>query len=207
MEDLGKNIKNRRKALKLTQEKLANILGYTSRSSISKIESGLADLTKDKIIDFANALETTPAYLMGWEDEKESNKNSNSILIPTYDKIQAGIPIENNEDIIDYEQIPIKMAKQGEYFGMQIVDDSMAPRFQKGDVVIVRKQSNIANDDIAIILVNGNDATMKKIKKDENGIALIPLNPNYQIRYYSNAEIVDLPVKCIGKVVELRGRF
>lgn len=153
----------------------------------------------------AKILDTTPAYLSGWEEEK--NKNPKGIQVPVLGKIQAGIPTEKNEDIIDYEEISIKMSKQGEYFGMKINDDSMAPRFQKGDVVIVRKQSNISNDDIAIMLVNGNDATIKKIKKDKNGIALIPLNSNYQIKYYSNAEIVELSVTCIGKVVELRGRF
>lgn len=135
------------------------------------------------------------------------NNNSNPFIVPVLGRVQAGIPLEAIEDIIDYEEIPNEMAKQGEYFGLQIKGDSMSPRFQEGDVVIVRKQASIDNDDIAIMLVNGNDATIKKIKKDKNGIALIPLNPNYQIKYYSNAEIVDLPVTCIGKVVELRGKF
>lgn len=203
--DKGSRIKAKRIEKGYTLLEVANKLGIRE-ATMQRYESGtIKNIKYDTMSKLAKILDTTPAYLSGWEEEK--NKNTKGIQVPVLGKIQAGIPLEAIEDIIDYEEIPIKMSKQGEYFGMKINDDSMAPRFKKGDVVIVRKQSNIANDDIAIILVNGNDATIKKIKKDKNGIALIPLNPNYQIRYYSNAEIVDLPVKCIGKVVELRGRF
>lgn len=189
----AKELKRLREQKNLTQAELAKILNLSS-SAIGMYETAKREPSY-------SILQTIADYF-NVEIQTLLNSELNPCLVPVFNRIKAGIPIENNEDIIDYEEIPIKMSKQGEYFGMKINDDSMAPRFQKGDVVIVRKQSNIANDDIAIILVNGNDATMKKIKKDENGIALIPLNPNYQIRYYSNAEIVDLPVKCIGKVVE-----
>ena len=195
---LAKELKRLRKEKGMTQAELAKRLNV-SPSTIAMYETNQRDPSYPMLLQIADFFNINLQVL--------SKVSNDPCLIPIYDKIQADIPLEAIEDIIDYEEIPIKMSKQGEYFGMKINDDSMAPRFQKGDVVIVRKQSNIANDDIAIILVNGNDATMKKIKKDENGIALIPLNPNYQIRYYSNAEIVDLPVTCIGKVVELRGRF
>ena len=195
---LAKELKRLREQKDLTQAELAKILNLSS-SAIGMYETSKREPSY-------SILQTIADYF-NVEIQTLLNTELNPCLVPVFDKIQAGIPIENNEDIIDYEEIPIKMAKQGEYFGLQIKGDSMAPRFQKGDVVIVRKQSNIANDDIAIILVNGNDATIKKIKKDKNGIALIPLNPNYQIKYYSNAEIVELHVTCIGKVVELRGRF
>ena len=76
-----------------------------------------------------------------------------------------------------------------------------------GDVVIVRKQEDVDNGDIAIVLVNGDEATVKKIKKFDGGINLIPTNPEYDVITYTNNEIISLPVRIIGKVVELRANF
>ena len=84
----------------------------------------------------------------------------------------------------------------------------MEPKFSEGDIVIVRKQSDIDNGDIAIMLINGNDATIKKIQKSPNGISLIPLNTtSYDVMFYTNQEIEELPVTCLGKVVELGAKF
>lgn len=67
---IGKRIRQRREALGLSQEELAQKLGYKSRSTINKIEADINDITQSKVSEFARALDTTPAYLMGWEDEK-----------------------------------------------------------------------------------------------------------------------------------------
>ena len=99
------------------------------------------------------------------------------------------------------------MAQQGDFFALQIKGSSMEPKFSEGDVVVVRKQEDVDNGDIAIVLVNGNEATVKKIKKFENGINLIPTNPEYDVLTYSTEEIENLPVRIIGKVVELRAKF
>ena len=69
MEKLYKNIKDRRKALKMTQQELAEKIGYTDRSSVAKIESGIVDLSQSKILQIAKALETTPSDLMGEVEE------------------------------------------------------------------------------------------------------------------------------------------
>lgn len=71
---IGERIKKRREELKLSQEELATKLGYKSRSTINKIEAGINDITQSKVVEFANALETTVSYLMGWEKEKEEIK-------------------------------------------------------------------------------------------------------------------------------------
>ena len=76
-----------------------------------------------------------------------------------------------------------------------------------GDVVIVRKQDDADTGDVAVVMVNGDNATVKRIKKEPSGITLIPNNPAYDPIYYSNTEIRDLPVRIIGKVVELRAKF
>ena len=121
--------------------------------------------------------------------------------------VRAGIPIDAVEEILDYEEITQEMAAQGEHFGLQIKGDSMEPKFSDGDVIIVRKQSNVDSGDIAVVLVNGNDATIKKIKKRPDGIMLIPTNPAYEVMFYNNSEIDSLPVSIIGKAVELRAKL
>lgn len=179
--------------------------------------------------ELANQLDISPSTVAMWESGKREprdyetleliadyfNVNMEVLLtgklsptkIPVLGKVIAGIPIEAIEDIIDYEEIPESMAKQGEYFALQIKGSSMEPKFSDGDVVIVRKQEDVDNGSIAIILVNGNEATVKKIKKFENGINLIPTNPDYEVLTYTTEEIKSLPVQIIGKVVELRAKF
>ena len=83
----------------------------------------------------------------------------------------------------------------------------MEPRIKDGDVVIVQKQDDCDSGDVAVVLVNGDEATVKRIKKEPEGIMLIPNNPSYEPKFYSNAEIENLPVKILGKVVELRAKF
>ena len=117
------------------------------------------------------------------------------------------MPVEAIEDIYDYEDITPEMAEHGEFFALKVRGDSMSPRMLEGDIVIVRKQSDCDNGDIAIVLVNGYDATIKKIKKSENGIALIPLNTAYDPLFYTNEEILLKPVTIIGKVVEQRRKY
>ncbi len=73
---IGQRIKRQREAIGMSQEELAQKLGYKSRSTINKIESGINDITQSKVIEFAQALDTTPAYLMGWEDEAAEEENN-----------------------------------------------------------------------------------------------------------------------------------
>lgn len=127
--------------------------------------------------------------------------------IPVLGKVVAGIPLGAIEDIIDYEEIPHSMAKSGDYFALQIKGDSMEPRIKEGDVVIVRKQPDVESGEVAIVLVNGDEATIKKVQKFNGGINLVPSNPAYEVKTYSNDDIESLPVSIIGKVVELRAKF
>ena len=84
----------------------------------------------------------------------------------------------------------------------------MEPRMLEGDVVIVKRQDDVESGDVAIVLVNGDEATVKKIKKMDTGITLIATNTSvYEPHFYSNEEIETLPVQILGKVVELRGKF
>lgn len=129
------------------------------------------------------------------------------VKIPVFGDVATGIPISAIEDIVDMEEITKEMASKGEYFGLVIKGDSMEPRMTTGDVVIVRSQPTAETGDIAIVMINGENATCKKIKKTPEGIMLISLNPAYEPMFYSNKEIEQLPITILGKVVELRAKF
>lgn len=130
------------------------------------------------------------------------------VRIPVLGRVVAGIPIEAIEEIIDWEEIPQKLAASGKFFALRVCGHSMEPRILEGDVVIVRQQEDVDSGDIAIVLVNGDEATVKRVKKQEDGITLIATNTSvYEPHFYSNQEIRDLPVRVIGKVVELRGKL
>lgn len=130
-----------------------------------------------------------------------------SVKINVLGRVAAGIPIEAIEDIIDTEEISEEMANTGDFFGLQIHGNSMEPRMCEGDVVIVRRQEDAESGDIVIALINGDDATCKRLRKYRDGIELISINPTYEPMFFSNDDILSKPVRIIGKVVELRGKF
>lgn len=204
MAEIGKRIREKREAMGMTQEELAAKLGYKNKSSIAKIETGANDIVQSKVIEFANVLHTTVSYLMGWDLTPSSKKG---VAINVLGRVAAGIPIEAIEDVIDTEEISKEMATTGEFFGLQIHGDSMEPKFSDGDVVIVRRQNDAESDDIVIAMVNGDDATCKRLKKYDDGIALISTNPAYDPMYFSKKEIETKPVRILGRVVELRAKF
>jgi repressor LexA len=141
------------------------------------------------------------------EDASPYNIKNKMISIPVLGRIPAGVPIEAIENIIDYEEIPEALARHGEYFGLQVKGNSMEPRVLEGDIVIVRKQSCVESGEIGIIMVNGEDATMKKVIMHENGLTLISFNPSYSPQFFTSSEVEKMPVEIVGKVIELRGKL
>lgn len=138
---------------------------------------------------------------------EKRRQRSKGISINVLGRVAAGIPIDAIESIIDTEEISEDMARNGEYFGLQIHGDSMEPRMYEGDVVIVRQQDDAESGDIVIAMINGNDATCKRLTKYASGIALTSLNTKYEPMMFTNQEIIEKPVKILGRVVELRGKL
>lgn len=196
-------LKQLRKSKGYLQQDMANRIGIT-KSAYGYYEQGKTTpdiVTAQKIADI---LDVTVDFLLG-NQEKTSNPTN---IIPVLGTVQAGIPLDAIEEILDYEELHPSMVEHGEeYFALQVKGDSMLPRMRDGDVVIVRKQADVAHDDIAIVLVNGSEATIKRIVKSEAGIMLVANNPAYEPRFYSNKEIAELPVIILGKIVELRAKF
>lgn len=201
----GKRLKALREEYGVTQKELADRLSLTPKA-ISFYELDKREPTGEVLIALANMFHTSTDYLLGNDKQKEIK--SKGVRIPVVGRVVAGIPIDAIEEIIDWEEIPPEMARNGEYFGLRITGHSMEPRICEGDVVIVKKQPTVESGEIAIVLVNGNDATIKRIKIQPNGITLIATNISvYEPHFYTNEEIKELPVQILGKVVELRGKL
>ena len=136
-------------------------------------------------------------------DTDKKEKNSSVVLV--YGTIPAGIPMECIEDIIDKEEIDADMLRGGkEYFGLKIKGNSMYPEYLDNDTIILEKVDDVESGTDAVVMVNGNDGTFKRVFKNETGIILQPLNSAFQPMIYTNEQIASLPVRVIGKVVELR---
>lgn len=207
---IGDKIRTLRKAKGLTQTELGNMLGVKV-NAVSKWECGRVEaIPTSKIIALANIFDVAPSYLIDIDSNDTTPAvpaSTGGVWVPVLGKVAAGIPIEAVENIDDYEEITAEMAAAGKHFALRIQGDSMAPRIADGDVVIVRQQTDCENNDVAVVLVDGAAATVKRIKKSSAGITLIAGNAAYEPVFYSNEDIERLPVTIVGKVVELRAKF
>lgn len=126
---IGERIKLKREELGMSQEELAEKIGYKSRSSINKIELDRQQLTQKKIKVIADALGVTANYVLGIEDAPKKVRTPH-VRIPVFSQVAAGIPIDAVEDVVDWEEITEDMSKTGEYFGLKIKGDSIGSEAQ-----------------------------------------------------------------------------
>lgn len=205
MGSIGQRIKEARKNAGLTQLELAEKTKL-SRSYIGDIEKDRYNPSVSTLELIAAATGVPTSSLISAADQ--TPRPNTGVRIPVLGRVVAGIPLEAITDIIDYEEIPAQMAKSGTYFALQVKGRSMEPTLHEGDVVIVRQQPEVENGEIAIVLVNGNDATVKEVKEGPDGLTLIGHNVGvYSPHFYTREQIQDLPIRIIGKVVELRRKF
>lgn len=200
---------NRIKALRnkkgIKQIELAAAVNV-SQAALSGYETGKYEADLETYKRIASYFGVSLGYLLG--EDSPDDKREDYIRIPVLGRVAAGIPIDAIEEIIDWEDISADMAAGGaEYFGLQIRGNSMEPKISDGDIVIVRKQPDVESGEIAVVLVNGDDATVKRVKKSAAGITLISNNPAYDPMFYSNEDIEKLPVAILGRVVELRAKI
>lgn len=191
----------------LTLKEVGALVGV-AESTMSLYESGKRQPDYEMLQTLAEFFGVSTDYLLGRSDYSDiPAPTTKGKWIPVLGRVQAGIPIEAVEDILDYEEISNEMAKTGDFFALQVRGASMEPRIHEGDVLIVRKQDDAETGDVCVVMVNGDDATVKRIKKSPEGLFLIANNPAFEPMFFSNREIDELPVQVIGKVVELRAKF
>jgi repressor LexA len=204
----AKNLNNQLLIANKTQKEVADAINISPQTFNTWCQ-GIALPRMGKIQLLADYFRIAKSDLLERKTINKQTIESKGITIPVLGYVRAGYPIYAEENIIDYEEISKAMATKGEFFGLRICGNSMEPRMFENDVVIVRKQDTIESGEIAVVLVNGDEATVKKIIKSEDGIMLVPLNANctYDPHFYSAKDINELPVCILGKVVEVRGKL
>lgn len=180
---------------------------HLNKSAVSTWVNGTRLPRMDKVDLLAKYFNIASLDLLEDRTAKKNITTTKSCQVPVLGRVAAGIPINAITEIIDTEEISEDMAKTGEYFGLKIKGDSMEPRIYDGDVVIVRQQDNAESGDIVIAMVNGDDATCKRLIKYASSIALVSLNSKYEPMMFTDKEVIEKPVRVIGKVVELRGKL
>lgn len=185
----------------ITQSELARLCSV-HQTAVSQWEKGRTLPDKQTLVKLSDIFNVSLDLLMG-KNDTATKKN----LIPVLGYVRAGNPIEAYEDVIDYVEIPDAMAATGDYFGLKVKGDSMTPKICPDDIVIIHKQDYIENGEIGVILINNLDATVKKVIKKGTSMTLVPFNTSYEPMIFTSEEIVTLPIRIIGKVVELRRSF
>lgn len=187
---------------------------HLSKSLISGYLNGKYLARQDKLSILAEALNVSEAWLMGYDVpmERKNDKVDNNVFpmpdnaipIPVVGKISAGIPLLAVENIVRYAYAPSSQVKQGyTYFYLTVQGDSMNLKFHERDIILVQKQSDLENDEIGVILIDG-EATVKKYKNENGLIILQPMstNPEHQVQIYNPKE---KDIKIIGKVISYQG--
>ena len=189
-----------------------------SKSSISQYVNGSHAPSNISSGKMASILKVNALWLMGFDvpmslEIKETKLNINTIpiesgyTIPVLGRVAAGYGKEAVEEVIDQIEISPALAAKGDYFGLLIKGDSMIPTLCDGDTVIVQRVDDAESGNLVIALVNGDDATYKRLQKYAEGIALIPQNPVYEPMRFTESEIDTTPVKILGRVAEMRRTF
>ena len=205
MATLYDRIKSRRTELGLTVEELAHKMGYKDKSSISKIENGKADIPQSKIAAFADALQTTPAYLMGWEEQPEPKKPTippgfepmpKMKKIPLIGAIACGEPITAEQNIEKMVDVPENIRCD---FSLPCHGDSMVDAgIHDKDVVYIRIQPEVENGEIAAVRIDG-EATLKRVYYNPGTLTLMPANPAYAPMIYTGPQLEEVHIE--GKAV------
>lgn len=211
----GKRLTELRTNLGLTIEELSKKTNI-STILLERYEKGIVGKMKQPtILNLANFYNVNPVWLMGYDVPMERQKEESNVFpvpdipkkIPVVGKISAGMPILAVENIEGYEFAPSSQIKEGyTYFYLRVQGDSMNMKFNEGDIVLVQKQNFLENDEIGVILVNGDDATVKKYKSENGLIILEPMstNPENTVQIY-NPKNID--IKIIGKVISYQGKI
>lgn len=205
------------KAMTIKNMKQVNLVEKTGldKTLINKYLSGKANAKQDKLTILADALNVNEIWLMGYEVPMDRNLNSlnitpisklNQLQIPILGKVKAGYNYLADENKIGRLYLDYIPSDPENYYALQVTGDSMEPLFSNGDIAIIHKQDDFESGNTCIVLINGDEATVKKVVRMEDGIDLIAMNPYYPVRHFSSEDMEKIPVKIIGKVVEARKR-
>ena len=214
------NKKLRSSGVSPSYEEMKESLNLKSKSGIHRLISALEErgfikrlahkaraLEVIKLPETASANDIynsfSPSVIKGGLDESSNRNNSDENEIPVLGKIAAGTPVEAIQNEVARIPLPSNIEKNGEFFGLKVQGDSMIEAgINDGDTVIVKKTSNVDSGQIAVVLIDDQEATLKRIRKKGNTIALEAANRNYGTKIYAANRI-----KIQGKLVSLYRNF
>jgi len=206
----GKRLRKLREEKELSQLELAKNLDIAN-STLSLYESGKREPDFATLQKIASFFKCSADYLLSRTDNPDPLLDTPTlppnaypvgemVKIPVLGVIRCGEPIYAEQNIIGWENVPAEEVKGGEYFYLEVTGDSMTgSRIYPGDRVLVRRQPEIENGEIAVVLIEGEEATLKRVKYLEDMIMLYPDNPKYEPQIYKPEE-----VQILGKVVEVK---
>ena len=206
MDTFGDKLRQAMEKAEMNATELSEKTGI-SKSTISRYLSGGYIAKQRNLLKLSRALHVDPKFLFS-DAIEELDANLKVYKIPIVGRVVAGTPIDAIENITDYIRVTNPAAADGSYYALHITGASMEPEMREGDLVIVHKQDYFESGDICIVLVNGNEATVKKVIKSDQGLTLIGFNPVvYPPHFYNAHEVESLPVRIIGKVEEIRRKY
>ena len=183
-----------------TQAEIAASIGVSAQTFNTWVK-GIAIPRMGKIQKLADYFHINKSDLI---DDIAGDPATPPNRIKVYGSVPAGVPIEAIEDVVDWEDIPMDWLNGGrEYLGLRVKGKSMEPKYLEGDTIIVLRQDDCESGQDAVVYVNGYDATLKKVIKQQLGIVLQPLNPDFEPMFYDYGDESD-PIRILGVVVEIR---
>lgn len=211
MSALQERIKERRTALGFTLLQLSELLGV-KEATVQRYESGeIKNIKHETIVALAEILKCSPQYLMGWSNKLyEEDLKSNVVSLPqqkiymrpVYDSVSAGFGVMAQDTVVEYMPTYINCpAEQELYIWITVTGDSMSPLIDDGSKILVKKQTSVDSGQIAVVLIDGEDAVVKKVKYGDDWIELISINPYYPPRRFENADVQRIQI--LGLVKEV----
>ena len=200
----------------MTQDELAHAVGYKSRSSIAKIESGERDASQSMIAALAKALDTSPSALMGWDNDTDLSltaqpqfrginvlDKNNIYMIPIFKSVSAGFGAYADDQICGYEPLYFETKREAEEtLAIAVKGDSMYPKIEEDDLVVVHKQDYFENGDIVVAVVCGeNDGFVKRAFQTEEKLTLESINPSYPPMIFSGSKLDDIKIMGVVKKI------
>ncbi|MCI8618436.1 MAG: helix-turn-helix domain-containing protein [Clostridia bacterium] len=187
---------------------LANKLGIKSKSTIYRYMNAEMAPKITTVKYLAEIYNVNTLWLMGYDVPMKAIpiKDIKQTRIPILGTVKAGYDYLAEENKIGYTYLDYTPSDPENYYALQITGNSMEPLFDDGDIAIIHRQDDFESGNTCIILINGDEATVKKVVRMEDGIDLIAMNPYYPVRHFSNEDMKKIPVQVIGKVVEARKR-
>lgn len=205
----GDRLKELRKAHKLTQEELGAKIGV-KKAAIQKYEKGtVKNIKKDSLLKLAEILDTTPEYILGWDNSSyglEPVSEADFVKIPIIGRVAAGVSCFAENNIVDYESVSktdVNLKEQ--YAFLRVVGDSMYPLLMENDLVLVRCQSSVDSGALAVVIVDDEDGVIKRVVYGKNFIELHSVNPMYPPRRFEGEDVMRIRV--FGLVKEVKRKL